>query len=119
MSVRFAITAAALLAGFAAPALAADMDAIQQRQQERIREGIRSGQLSRHEVARLQQEQERIGHMIRRARLDGRVDAVERAEIQRAQEEASRHIFTEKHDTELRSREPEHRRWWHRWGHWN
>lgn len=120
MTMRIAAlaAAAALSAGLAAasPAFADDFDAVQARQQERIREGLRSGQLTRAELGRLEEEQEHIRHMIRRAKLDGRVDGFERAEIHRAQEVASRHIFAEKHDAEAR---PVHRRWWQRWGHWN
>lgn len=121
MLVRSALAIAAVAASLAAagPASADALDAAQDNQQHRIREGLRSGQLTRQEAARLEGEQDRIDHMIRRARMDGRVDGFERSEIVRAQEVASRHIFAEKHDAEARPQERHHRRWWHRWNRWN
>lgn len=107
---RFALSSLALTGLFAAaPAFADSFDATQDRQQQRIREGLRSGQLTRLEFARLEDEQRDISRLIRRARADGHVDRHERAEIERAQDVASRHIFAEKHDAEARPR-----RWWWR-----
>lgn len=115
MTVRSLILAAssAAIIGFAgAPAFASDIDDTRIHQQERIRQGIRSGQLTRHEAEALEREQARIDGMIRRARLDGHMSLAERREIEHAQDEASRHIFREKHDAEVR---PTRRwSWWHR-----
>ncbi len=106
----------------AAPAFADSFDGTQAQQQQRIREGVRSGQLTRHEAMRLEEEQEQISRLIRRARMDGHVDRHERHEIERAQDTASRHIYAEKHDGESRDvgeHRPQRRWWWHRWNRWN
>lgn len=104
--------AAALTTLAAAPAFADDIDATRLRQQERIQQGRTSGQLTRHEYYELEREQARIGALIHRARLDGRMDPYERREIVAAQEEASRHIWREKHDGEARGFRPWYRRWY-------
>ena len=114
MNVRSILLAAAttvVMGTAAVPAFAADIDDVRVRQQERIREGFRSGQLTRHELVNLEQEQSRIDGLIRRARADGRIDPYERREIEDAQAVASRHIFAEKHDVETRRH--------HRWGWWH
>ncbi len=99
----------ALLA--AAPASADEIDRRQAYQQHRIQEGLRSGQITRSEYYRLQTEQARIAQMERRAERDGHIDRYEHAQIRHAQDQASRHIYAEKHDGEARwSRW--HRRWW-------
>ena len=106
----------------AAPAFAdyTSIDAEFHSQRARIEQGIRSGQITRHEAAGLRAEQDRIAHMIARARVDGRVDPYERREIEQAQAAASRHIYAEKHDSEIvRTVEAPRHRFWHRpyWWH--
>lgn len=110
-STLLAATAALTTFAAAAPAFADDIDATRGRQQERIQQGRTSGQLSRHEYIELEREQARIGAMIHRARLDGRIDPYERRQIVAAQDEASRHIWREKHDGEARG----YRSWYRRW----
>lgn len=70
----------------------------QQGQQQRIREGIRSGELTRGEVRSLEQEQREIRQEIRQAHTDGMVTRGERREIQQEQNQASRHITRAKHN---------------------
>lgn len=114
MSIRTAFLASvAVLGAFTAvPAFADDIDATRLRQQERIQQGRASGQLTRSEYFELERQQARIGAMIHRARADGRVDPYERREIARAQDEASRLIWREKHDREARGGRPWFRRYW-------
>lgn len=76
-------------------------------QEQRIRSGIRDGSLTRREARALENEQRHIRELERRALADGRIDSREAAEIRRAQDNASRHIYNERHDSERR-----HRRWW-------
>ena len=94
----------------AAPAFAANgIDATFFEQKERIEQGIRSGALTGREAVMLRSEQTRIANMIARARIhgNGAIPAYERRQIERAQSVASRHIFAEKHDAEVRpSRRP-------------
>lgn len=78
-------------------------------QEQRIDQARRSGQLTRSEYQALQAEQARIDALQRRAKADGHVDRHEAAQIRRAQNEASRHISQESHDSE------QSRRRWYRW----
>jgi hypothetical protein len=81
-------------------------------QEQRIQQGLRQGDLTRREYQALEAEQARIRELERRARADGRIDPYEAARIRRAQDEASRHIYLERHDGERRGDGWRHRRWW-------
>lgn len=70
----------------------------QNEQQQRIRQGIRSDELTRREVRGLAHEQRDIQREIRQAKSDGVVTPGERREIQREQHQASRHIYRAKHN---------------------
>lgn len=97
---RTLIIAASLLTLTATGALADRIDARQAEQEARIREGVRSGQLTWRETAKLEAEQSHIRAMERRAKADGIVTRREAAAIERAQDAASRDIYREKHDSE-------------------
>lgn len=112
MNTRSLLGTAAMLTAFVAgPAFADSIDRHQYNQQKRIEQGVRSGQLTRHEAQKLEAEQARIAAMERRAKSDGHVDPWERRQIGKAQAHASRDIYREKHDGEGRWR----RWWWHYW----
>lgn len=68
------------------------------RQHMRIREGVRSGQLTPREAARLRAGQAHVHRMERRAKSDGMVTLRERARLERAQNRQSRHIARLKHN---------------------
>jgi Spy/CpxP family protein refolding chaperone len=111
LAAAFVVAASTLMA---APAFAdvGNVDAEYRSQNERIVRGIREGSLTRSEAVSLRAEQDRIAHMIERARRDGRIDPYERREIEGAQAVASRRIYAEKHDAEA---QPQRRYgWWHR-----
>jgi hypothetical protein len=74
------------------------IDQRQMNQEQRIDQGIASGQLNRREAARLDRQQDRIDRMEDRAEADGVMTRKERARIGAAQNRASRHIGREKHD---------------------
>ncbi|GIW55660.1 MAG: hypothetical protein KatS3mg082_2064 [Nitrospiraceae bacterium] len=74
------------------------IDRRQANQEQRIDQGIASGQLTEREAARLERQQNRINRMEDRAKSDGVVTKKERARIKAAQDRASRDIFREKHD---------------------
>lgn len=80
------------------PAATPGIDKRQAEQQKRIDQGVKSGQLTQKEAARLEKGQERVQKMEDKAKADGKVTAKERARIQRAQDGQSRHIAKEKHD---------------------
>jgi hypothetical protein len=88
-----------------------EIDATQANQEARIRDGIRDGSLTRGEARSLIQEQRRVQQLESRAKADGVITRGESAEIRRAQESASRHIYQERHDSETRGRWG-WRRWW-------
>lgn len=92
------------------PAFADVVDRREHNQEMRIRQGVRSGQLTHEESRRLEAEQARIRSMEAHARRDGHLSPVERAHIARAQNAASRHIYREKHDDRSR---------WSRWWRWH
>ena len=74
------------------------VDTRQERQQERIDQGVASGELNQREAGRLQKEQERISRHEEKAKADGVVTKQERRKLNREQDRASRHIKREKHD---------------------
>ena len=67
-------------------------------QQQRIEQGIQSGQLTNREVAKLERGEARINRREARAGADGYGGPGEQAGIQRAENRESRRIFREKHD---------------------
>ncbi len=74
-------------------------------QQLRIRQGVRSGELTRVEAARLEAEQARLRAEEARARRSGGEFTLrERARIQRELNQSSRHIYRQKHDGQDRRR---------------
>ena len=74
------------------------VDTRQERQQERIDQGVASGELNQREADKLQKEQERISRHEEKAKADGVVTKQERRKLNREQDRASRHIKREKHD---------------------
>jgi hypothetical protein len=67
-------------------------------QQERIEQGLQSGQLNTREAARLEREQSNVERMEKNALKDGKLTGKEKARIERAENAASRDIYREKHD---------------------
>lgn len=70
----------------------------QERQQQRIGQGIRSGELTARETLRLERNAREIRHDERRAKSDGVVTARERAGLQRELNQESRLIYRAKHN---------------------
>ncbi len=75
----------------------------QKKQQMRIHQGIRSGELTRPEVRQLEKQQARIQHEKRIAKADGVVTNGERARIHKHQAFANRNIYCKKHNYRDRS----------------
>ncbi len=94
----------ALLTSFAVQAQSADpaatprFDQRQINQEQRIDQGVQSGQLTPREAARLDRGQDHVQRVEDRAKADGAVTQQERARMQQAQNVQSRHIAREKHD---------------------
>jgi Ni/Co efflux regulator RcnB len=70
----------------------------QQSQQMRIREGVRSGDLTRSETHRLRTEQRHVRRTKRRMNADGKITGEERARLQHKQNRVSRDIRRQKLD---------------------
>ncbi len=96
------LLAAAILLGSSTLVLAQTatpgIDARQANQQQRINQGVATGQLTPREANNLQRGQNRVQRMENRAKADGVVTAGERARIQRTQNVESRKIYTKKHN---------------------
>ena len=92
----------AVLAAFSVPVLAQTntpgVDQRQAQQQQRIDQGVSSGQLTGKEAARLEKGQERVQTMEDKAKADGTVTAKERARLQHAQNQQSAKVYRQKHD---------------------
>ncbi|GAB4166516.1 MAG: hypothetical protein Fur0039_03430 [Rhodocyclaceae bacterium] len=97
-----------ILSGMAASLLAvssvalAGVNARQHHQQQRIEQGWRSGELTRGEARRLEGEQRRIRREERAYRADGVLSPGERRDLNQDLNRASRHIYNEKHDAQIR-----------------
>lgn len=68
------------------------------RQQQRIHQGVRQGDLTRREAWQLKRQQGKIQYMKRQAWADGRITRGEKARIRAAQHQANRHIAVKKHN---------------------
>lgn len=79
------------------------INARQDRQAERIRTAMRTGQLTRSEFRTLMNEQHEIRAMARQFRADGVIKPREYRHLDRALDTASRHIQSETHDRQARS----------------
>ena len=81
-------------------AMAAEVDRREDRQQERIGQGVESGQLTPGETARLERQEQRIDNQIKaeRAANGGHLTAAERAQVNREQNRESRRIYAAKHN---------------------
>jgi hypothetical protein len=72
------------------------------REQQRINQGIRSGELTRREARRVEAGLARIRIDERFARMDGHLSPTERARLQRELNRESRSIYRQKHDAQDR-----------------
>ena len=88
--------------GVAAFANTPYIDRREHREQQRIRQGIRSGELTRRETRRLEAEQGRIRGYEWYAKSDGHVSRAERRRLDHMLDRASRDIYHQKHDRQDR-----------------
>ncbi len=69
-------------------------------QQQRIESGLKSGELTHREAARLERGQSRVARKEARAGADGHVGAAEQARVQRSENRQSKRIYRQKHDAQ-------------------
>jgi len=85
------------------PARGGEIKERQKHQQQRIDEGVKSGELTKKETLKLEAEQAKIRRKKRRfKRNDGEIGPKERAKLEQEQDKASKHIYKEKHDAQTR-----------------
>jgi hypothetical protein len=79
---------------------AAEVDRRQERQQQRIAEGVKSGQLTPGETARLERKEAAIRQEVKqeRAANGGRLTPAERRQVNRQENRLSRQIYRAKHN---------------------
>jgi predicted amidophosphoribosyltransferase len=82
------------------PMFAARVDRRQKEQQERIAQGVKSGQLTAHETVRLEREQARLQAEKHDMREDngGTLTNGEKVRLNNQQNRLSRQIYQQKHD---------------------
>ena len=98
----------AIAAGLAACAIATAAsaqnaaDAVQRdvNQQNRIEQGLNSGELKTKEAGKLEREESRVDKMETNALKNGKMTPAERRRIARAQNQVSKDIYKEKHDAQ-------------------
>jgi hypothetical protein len=71
-------------------------------QQERIGQGVNSGELTPRETAHLEGREVKIQDDKKAAKADGTVTASERAKLNREENRTSRAIYRQKHDAQTR-----------------
>ena len=69
-------------------------------QQNRIEQGLKSGELTTKEAGKLEREESRVDKMESNALKDGKMTDVEKQRIERAQNKVSKDIYQEKHDAQ-------------------
>jgi hypothetical protein len=69
-------------------------------QQNRIEQGLKSGELTTKEAGKLEREESHIDKMESNALKDGKMTNVEKSRIERAENQASKDIYREKHDAQ-------------------
>jgi len=74
----------------------------QANQKARIRQGVKSGELTKGEARKLHQEQKTIQAEKQMAKTDGKVTPEERAKLRKDQNKASRDIYRLKHNNRVK-----------------
>jgi Skp family chaperone for outer membrane proteins len=105
-----AVVTSLTLAAVAAPSYASAAPGVrdphvnvrQARQQVRIAEGVRSGELTRKEAHKVREDQRDIRQLERAYKSDGTLTAAERRDLNHELNQSSRQIRKEKHDAQSR-----------------
>jgi hypothetical protein len=95
------ILATVLCGALCTPLTAAGpIDSRQQNQKARIRQGVKSGELTRNEARQLIKREARVVAAERKARADGDITRKEARKLDRSLDKASQKIFQQKHDNQ-------------------
>jgi polyhydroxyalkanoate synthesis regulator phasin len=94
---------------FVAPSLQAEpgtrspgVNRRERKQKARIKQGVKSGELTKDEAKELRQDQREIRQKEREMKSDGTLTKDERKELHQDLKESSQNIYEEKHDAEKR-----------------
>jgi len=79
------------------------IDKREQNQKARIKQGVKSGELTKKEARKLGAEQKKIQRDEKKAKADGVVTPEEKAKIRKEQRKASKDIYRQKHDTQKKN----------------
>jgi hypothetical protein len=79
------------------------VDNREKRQQRRIKQGVKSGELTKKEAVKLEAGQAKTHAMEAKAKSDGKVTRKERAKLQKQENKTSRKIYRQKHDGQSRN----------------
>jgi hypothetical protein len=97
------VISAAIVASFLAVSLSADQKiaARKENQQDRIAQGVKSGQLTAGETARLETRESKVNKEIRtdRAANGGKLTGAEKQQVNRQQKRMSKAIYNDKHNS--------------------
>ncbi len=74
----------------------------QHHQHARSRQGVQSGELTRPETRKLAEEQRDVRQLERAYKSDGTLTRAERGDLRHEQNQASRDIYRQKHDSQER-----------------
>lgn len=100
------VVAVILIMAFAAPVFAGPkspgVDRREHKQKQRIKQGVKSGALTKDEARALAAEQKAIRVKEREMKSDGSLTREERKELHQDLNEASKNIAEQKHDVETR-----------------
>ncbi|TPG67572.1 hypothetical protein [Hymenobacter nivis] len=106
MKTRFFLSAVALLVAASTAGAQAQatpvVNAREQNQRARIRQGVASGELNRREAARMRGREAGLTAEKRSARADGVVTPTERRDLRKTENRDSRAIYRQKHDGQVR-----------------
>jgi hypothetical protein len=98
MKAKLLLTAA-IMFGIGISSASAQIRKDAQNQRQRIKQGVKSGELTRRETVNIARQQNEIRQDIRAAkRNDGVITQCERKEIRQDQRQASRNIYRKKHN---------------------
>jgi polyhydroxyalkanoate synthesis regulator phasin len=79
------------------------IDQREQNQKARIRQGVKSGELTRNEARRLLREEAKIRAKENKARSNGQISKKEARKLNRSLDKANRDIFRQKHDNQTQN----------------
>ena len=94
------VAGALLLPTFAVAQSTPNLDKRERKQQQRIRQGVRSGELTPAEKRHLEARERKLKKDEAKAKADGEVTPTERARLQREANRDSRAIYRQKHDAQ-------------------